>query len=759
MSARAPHNAKSPESSSDSDWAVEDVAPLRESGHTIKTWKRESSHSEASKFASMFHLLNEYEFRDSKRIAVIVAQAKQCGEKCIVEQRRCFEAIYFLCMRKSFPEFSQTCCTILDLFTNSTSISIGDYLRHSRWKMLSKIRPLDAFQENVLIELAEHLTMLVQNYHIATLDLASRTLCRFIVHFYRCMSLYMFLLKEQEKEMRAKHLKLVLDQRRKGLKEMSIVPLFDPNFASLKSDIVEGGHEFMFCINADEGKQFDELSAKPNISCCFCAWSRYISFKRLSVSAIVHSLLKLLLKFCKRWAFHLSKSKIVARLWRKMCNFLLIRSEQDRVSTEYFVKTQNCMCIRVLQRWKQLRIISKQVAKNRTKKMVGILLNWRQVTKLYKKGLVASRKMLKRRTLNCWRERATSKLEFTKLLDVLSAQLSAKRGYRELKLCFEGWKRWYLARWIASTYLSKTRATRALNAWVQYQISFIQKRIKIALVLKQNRDGYCVAAHFLQWKLRAASKRNIKVLVVISAVRIRLRIWNRKCGFGFFKTGPDMTLAIFCFNRWNKLSKALHMGRQELLRSSVSSLMKELCKTHFRAWQNMLRIHKNLQRIRVCIYRSKHAAFSAWKGLAFAKFRFIFVLKRKMFHYWMKSVVRSRKSSLFVYKRQYFFIKRLFSIFKLRCKESRESRGAEFKLRELAKKVQCARKIITRNQVEKSRDAWKHDEGTLEILNGCFGKWHAVLKEHHKMYFLEMMFRCGEMSVMRWHFNQWKRHQ
>jgi len=172
---------------------------------------------------------------------------------------------------------------------------------------------------------------------------------------------------------------------------------------------------------------------------------------------------------------------------------------------------------------------------------------------------------------------------------------------------------------------------------------------------------------------------------------------------------------------------------------------------------HMLRNQNILQRIGVCINRSKHAAFLAWKALHLAHALFSIVLKRMTFNHWIKFLRRSRHSGLIVYKRNLFFFKRLFAQFRLRCKESSDSRGAEFKLRKLVKKFAIAEQRP--GIFEQVPAALSHDKGALAIMNGCFRKWYAAMKDHNTMSFLEMMFRCGEKSVMRRHFNQWKRRQ
>ena len=77
-------------------------------------------------------------------------------------------------------------------------------------------------------------------------------------------------LKEQEKILRAKHLKLVLDKRRQGLKialETSIAPLFDPNFeASGTHEVVLGGQEFMTCIKSEERMHQKTATVKRRMS-------------------------------------------------------------------------------------------------------------------------------------------------------------------------------------------------------------------------------------------------------------------------------------------------------------------------------------------------------------------------------------------------------------------------------------------------------------------------------------------------------------
>ena len=327
-------NAECDDSSRENDRAVHDPASFR-IYEDKNEWKPEVSLSEKNKFASLFFLFNDFEFNDCKPTAVIVAQAKHCSSKCDVERIRCFEAIQFICKKGACPEFLHTCCRILDAFTNLKSDSLIDYMRHNRWAKFSTIQPLEVFKETIVLDLIDNFDLLIRNRQIVLQDWASRMLCRFLVYFYNCMLLYMYLLKEQEKEARSKRLKLVLDQRRKGIKtslETSIENLFDPNFSmSVKTDIVEGGQDFMVCIRADEETNFKKYLEQSLTSYFFCFWSRTTSFKRLSIVVITHSLMKFLQKYCKKWSFRILRSKATARVWMKMCNFLSICSQQDRV--------------------------------------------------------------------------------------------------------------------------------------------------------------------------------------------------------------------------------------------------------------------------------------------------------------------------------------------------------------------------------------------------------------------------------------------
>lgn len=42
-------------------------------------------------------------------------------------------------------------------------------------------------------------------------------------------------------------------------------------------------------------------------------------------------------------------------------------------------------------------------------------------------------------------------------------------------------------------------------------------------------------------------------------------------------------------------------------------------------------------------------------------------------------------------------------------------------------------------------------------IKACLNKWRDAIKEMREMFFLETMFRCGEINSLRRHFQQWKR--
>jgi hypothetical protein len=595
----------SKETSNEGESTVYRSASLKINGEKV-VWYPGTSLLETTKFASLFCLMNEFEFSDSKPAAVIISHAKACSERCDLEKQRCFEAIQFTCKQQRCPEFLQTCCTILDIFTNMKSKSLVEYLRYNQWQKLSSIQPLDVFQETMVFDLIDSFDLLVQNRQIVLQDWASRMLCRFFVCFYRCMLLYMYLLKEQDKELRAKQLKLILHQRRNGLKasqETSIAPLFDPIFAiSGKSDFIRGGQEFMACIKADESTRFDEDRERNLKSYAFCAWSRALSFNRLSISSIVHSLMKLLQKCCRKWASFVSKSKILTRVWKRIFNFLAVCTQQNRVCHGHSNKIQQNMLAAVFQKWRLLNMASKTSAKLLLNTCAAFFLRWKTFL--------------------------SSKLSIANIVSVWSAELSSKHALYSMKTTFDGWKRWFLARWIVRSNMlgiNKNRTTRALNAWMEYQILFIQKMITCATRVKFLRDTNCIAAHFLKWKLRFTCKQNVKLSVIIHMMRISLRVWNHKCGFGVFKTGPNMTSSLFCLNRWKKVAVSLRVKRQ---------------------------------------------VFSAWKSLSLRFGQLMGMIEDK----------------------ERVLIETCFSYLKLRCKRKREFRGAETSLRQLAKKVICSAK-------------------------------------------------------------------
>jgi hypothetical protein len=579
-------------SSSQSKHTVQEPASSRTYDDDDALWVRNASLSETNKFASLFFLFNDFEFKDCNNVAVALVQAKKSSIKCDELRNMCFVAIQFLCKKKHCTEFLNTCSTILDKFTRMKSNTLGDYLRHAQWKRLSSILPLEAFQETVVIDLIENFDILIQNRHIVLQDWESRTLCRFLVHFYKCMLLYMYLLKEQEKLMRAKQLKSVLDKRRQGRRsslETSIAPLFDPNFEVFeKVDVIFGGQEFMNCMKSEEHVQFDDHRDKNLASCFFCIWSRRTSFKRLSISAIVHSLMKLLRQYCRSWAYYVSKSK-ASKIFHRVCRGHINKKRQLLVAA-------------VFQKWRQLTKVSEKFAKVVSQKAVRTFKNWIQITAMHKrfvvalqKRLISSRKRLIMRSFECWRGFVASKISNAKLIFNWSAHLSEKISQSASKAFFQGWKRWYLARWIAKSYMVRCCKTRALNAWIEYQILFIQKMITCATRVRLLIDSNCVDSHFLKWKMRTASKRNIQLTVIIQKMRISLRMWNRKCGFGIFKSGLIMTACAFCFNRWKKVTKLLLMNRRTWGHCLELWQKKMRCKTYLGVWNDSVILQRSLK--------------------------------------------------------------------------------------------------------------------------------------------------------------------
>jgi hypothetical protein len=579
MSTKAFFDTEFQATSSQSQHTVRKSASCVTDDDDIETWKRETSLSKTTDFASLFYLLNDFEFNDSNQVAVALAQAKESGNKIDEERSKCFIAIQFLFKKKRCIEFLNTCCSILDKLTKFKSDSLGDYLRHARWEKLSSIRPLEAFQETVVIDLIDSFGILIQNRRTVLQDWESRTLCRFLVHFYKCMLLFMYLLKEQEKILRAKHLKLVLDKRRQGLKvalETSIAPLFDTNFeASGTHEVVLGGQEFMTCIKSEERALalLNEHTGKKLACCFFSIWSRRTSFKLFSINVIVHALMKFLQDHCRRWANYVSKSKTSKTL--------------HRVCRGHINKKQQILRTAVFQKWMQLTKVSKKFTKIISQKICNFFKNWSRIT-VVQKRLISGRNLLYWHTFKCWRAFTVSKISKSKLTLKWLADVTEKKCLSTLKTTFQAWKRWYLARWIAKSYVDRSCKTRALNAWIEYQICFLKKMITCASRVKFLIDSNCVVAHFLKWKMRTDSKQNVQLTVIIQKLRIRLRIWNRKCGFGIFKTGQIMTACAFCFNRWKKVSKDCLLNRRTIGHILELAQKKMRYNTHFGAWNDVI---------------------------------------------------------------------------------------------------------------------------------------------------------------------------
>jgi hypothetical protein len=606
------------------------------------------------------------------------------------------------------------------------------------------------------------------------------------------MLLYMYLLKEQEKEIRSKHLKMVLDQRRKGLKpslETSIAPLFDPNFAILsgKSHVAEGGPEFMVCMRADEHTHFNAYREKSLASYFFRFWSRMTSLKRLSISATIHKLMKLLQRFCQRWADQIAKSKFIARTWKRICDAIIVSSQQDRVVNQHIKETQQGMCTFVFQIWKQLNAVSKKESKTFSKMAADVFLHWRQSTKMQAQlsktclkkfadafwdwrnitkiqlFLAANRSVLKRRLFASWKEILASVVVKEKIIANWSAQFSLKNDLTARNAVFEDWKRWYLARWISRSYVNKSRTTRALNAWVEYQILFIQKMITCASRVRFLRDTNCLAVHISKWKVRTAFKINVEFTVIIQKMRIWLRIWNHNCGFGVFKTGTNMTSSMFCFNKWKKVSKTVRRNRQALLTTSETSHIRNLCKKHWSAWINQVVRRRVLeeksstlilhQRLKPALLRLYHLGKIMQRiKMTFYSLQYVIVLA------WKKVFFQGRKISHFVRQRNICFAKNALSLFKMYCNQNRVNRGSELKLLGLLKKVKlseketCVKVVMLPPESLFVGDAHAHSS-----MKFYFSKWCDSIKHLHKTSFLEIMFRCGEISSMRRHFEKWKR--
>lgn len=791
MSAQSLYSFESDESSSACESAVsKDSASIR-NYEKKAVWKPDVSVSESTKFASLFCLLNGFEFSDSKPAAFVVLQAKQCSSKYDAERIRCFEAIQFMCKKNNCPEFLQTCCSILDKFTNSSSDSLSDYLRHIRWEKISLMNPLEVFQENVVLDTVDNFNLLIQNRRTVLQDWASRMMCRFLVHFYKCMLLYMYLLKEQEKEVRSKHLKMVLDQRRKGLKpslETSISPLFDPNFAILpgKSHVAEGGQEFMVCMRADEHTHFNAYREKSLASYFFRFWSRITSLNKLSISATIHKLLKLLQRFCRIWANHIAKAKFIARTWKKICDAITVSSEQDGVVNRHIKVTQQGMCTFVFQKWKQLNAVSKKESQTLSKMIADVFLYWRQSTKMqvqlsktcFKKiadafwdwrnitkiqlFLAANRNILKRRLFASWKEILDSVAEKEKMIANWSTQLSLKNDLTARKAMFEDWKRWYLARWISRSYVNKSRTTRALNAWIEYQILFIQKMITCASRVRLLRDTTCLAVHISKWKVRTAFKMNVEFTVIIQKMRVWLRVWNHNCGFGVFKTGTNMTSSMFCFNKWKKVSKTVRRNRQVILTSSETSHKRKMCKMHWSAWINQVVRRRVLeeksstlifhQRLKPALLRMYHLSKIMQRiKMTLYSLQYVMVLA------WKKVFFQGRKVSHFVQQRNICFAKKALSHFKMCCNRNRVNRGSELMLLGLLKKVKFSERETCLKVVVSPPESLVGDAHTHSPMKLYFSKWRDSIKDLHKTSFLEIMFRCGEISSMRRHFEKWKR--
>ena len=255
--------------------------------------------------------------------------------------------------------------------------------------------------------------------------------------------------------------------------------------------------------------------------------------------------------------------------------------------------------------------------------------------------------------------------------------------------------------------------------------------------------------------MQTASKQHVQLTVVIQKMRIRLRMRNRKCGFGAFKTGPIMTVSTFCFSPWRKVSKYILIHRQALIQSSELSWKKKRCVTHFETWkkawvrQQMLKekvqlfllshttdlivntfVLKFLQKLCMAVKRSRNAAFFVW----------------------INFLSRFCKFKLIVHKQTFFFTRKMFSHFEVCCKQIR----MEFMLQDLAKAMKHAAAPI-QHLVMPASDSLTDNAQKHSMMNTCFHKWRHAVKDHRKMYFLETLFRCGEINSMMRHFHQWKR--
>jgi hypothetical protein len=77
----------------------------------------------------------------------------------------------------------------------------------------------------------------------------------------------------------------------------------------------------------------------------------------------------------------------------------------------------------------------------------------------------------------------------------------------------------------------------------------------------------------------------------------------------------------------------------------------------------------------------------------------------------------------------------------------------------LAMKIKFAAKqmhTILEVQESESSKSLIDEAHSCSELNVCFHKWRNAINERHKTSFLEILFRCGEISRMRRHFGKWK---
>ena len=182
------------------------------------------------------------------------------------------------------------------------------------------------------------------------------------------------------------------------------------------------------------------------------------------------------------------------------------------------------------------------------------------------------------------------------------------------------------------------------------------------------------------------------------------------------------------FRAWNSIIISRHL----LEGKELALILRQRLKP---ALLQMLRTSRILQRIKRAIRNSHQESFFAWK----------------------KIPIRRRKLNFFVDKRNLYFTKRMFLLFRLCCKETGKFRVAELMLRELVMKVKCAAKRTEKKPACQASESDIDIAHTHLAMHICFGKWRDAIQDNHKASFLEIMFRCGELCVIRRFFGLWKR--